>query len=70
MIREFKIMFALVAALCPAVLAEGEQSGPRLGSFRYERTVLPGGPGPNRLDLDAAVLAGGSRFFVSRIGGR
>ena len=70
MIRASKIMFTVVAALCPVILAESEQTGPRPGSFRYERTVLPGGPGPNRLDLDAAVIAGGSRFFVSRIGGR
>jgi Protein of unknown function (DUF3999) len=65
-----KALFALVAAPCLLVLAEGEPTGPRPASFRHERAILPGGPGPNRLALDAAVLAGGSRFFVSRVGGR
>lgn len=70
MTRALKIMSVLVVVVCLVVLAEAGPAGPRPGSFRYERTVLPGGLGPNRLDLDAAVLAGGSRFFVSRIGGR
>ncbi len=67
--RALKTMFALVAAPCLFVLAEGEQAGPRPESFRCERAVFPGGPGPNHLALDAVVLAGGSRFLVSRVGG-
>lgn len=27
-------------------------------AFRYERVVTPGGPGPNRLDVDVTLLAG------------
>ncbi len=68
--RLCKIMLTLAAAPCLLLLAEGEMTGLQPGSFRYERAVLPGGPGPNRLNLDTAVLAGASRFFVSRIGER
>jgi hypothetical protein len=32
------------------------------GKFRHERTIVPGGSGPNRLHIDTALLAGGSPF--------
>jgi hypothetical protein len=36
------------------------------GPFRYERDVAVTGRGPQRLDLDATVLAGGQPFAVAR----
>jgi hypothetical protein len=68
--RVLKIMFVLVAAPCLLVPAENELTGSQPQSFRYERAILPGGPGPNRLALDATILAGASRFLVSRVGGQ
>lgn len=68
--RVLKTAFALVAAPCLLGLASGQSASPRPESFRYERAVSPGGPGPNRLALDATVLAGGSPFRVSRTMGQ
>ena len=39
--------------------------------FRHERSIVPGGPGPNRLLIDAALLAGANsdwRFSQQRAG--
>ncbi len=65
--RTVRIAFALAAAPCLFVLAQGGPAGPRPESFRYQRDVLPGSPGSNRLALDAEVLAGGSPFRVSSV---
>ena len=45
----------LLAAALPGTAEEGVRPVP---SFRRERTVLPGAPGPNRLDVDVPLLAG------------
>ncbi len=45
----------LLAAALPAVTEEGVRPVP---SFRHERAVRPGAPGPNRLDVDVSLLAG------------
>ena len=63
-------VFASVAIACLLVPAQSQSSRPLPALFRCERAVLPGGPGPNSLALDAAVLAGGSAFRVSRIAGQ
>lgn len=49
---------ALLAAAIPAAGEEGVQPVPQ--PFGHEREVTPGGPGPNRLAVDGALLAGSS----------
>jgi hypothetical protein len=46
-----KIRFGVLVLFCAAAFAQ--ESG-----FRFEREIRPGGPGPNRLDIDVALLAG------------
>jgi hypothetical protein len=62
------IVFALITAPVLVVPAKSQWASPAAGSFPYERAILPGAPGPNRLALDAAILAGGSPFRVSSSG--
>lgn len=45
----------LLAAALPGAAAEGVRP---VSSPRHERAVLPGAPGPNRLDVDVPLLAG------------
>jgi hypothetical protein len=55
-----------LAVLTAAVTVAGQGSSPAgRDSFRYERAVLPGDRGPNRLALDAQILAGGRPFQVA-----
>jgi len=35
---------------------------PQIEGFRYERVAMPGGPGPNRLEIDVPLLAAASPF--------
>jgi hypothetical protein len=49
---------ALLAAALPAAGEEGLRPAPR--PFGHERPVTPGAPGPNRLPVDGALLAGSS----------
>jgi hypothetical protein len=49
---------ALLAAVLPAAGEEGLRPAPQ--PFGHERPVTPGGPGPNRLPVDGALLAGSS----------
>jgi Protein of unknown function (DUF3999) len=53
--RRAFLLAALVAALGLARGGEGGEPG-----FRYERQVLPGAPGPNRLEPDVALLGSGA----------
>ncbi len=46
----------ILRAACVAFLA----ASTAFGQFRYEREIAPGAAGPNRLDLDAGVVAGGA----------
>lgn len=49
----------LACGLLAAALATAAEEGARsAGSFRRERAVHPGAAGPNRLEVDAALLAG------------
>lgn len=52
--RALLLATALVAALGPTLGEGGEPA------FRYERQVLPGAPGPNRLEPDVALLGSGA----------
>jgi hypothetical protein len=47
------------AALVLALLAPAAGGA---GAFRFERDVVPGGPGPNRLEVDLPLLAGALPF--------
>ena len=49
------LAFGLLAASLPSAAEEGVRPAV---SFRHERAVLPGAAGPNRLELDALLLAG------------
>lgn len=49
------LAIGLLAAALPGVAEEGVRSVP---TFRHDRTVRPGAPGPNRLDVDVPLLAG------------
>ena len=50
------VPLAFLAVLLPAVAEEGVR--PVTESFRFSRAVTPGAPGPNRLPVDGALLAG------------
>jgi len=39
------------------------------GGFRWNRPVTPGGDGPNRLEIDVPLVAGGAPFRVERVSG-
>ncbi len=52
----------LLAGLLSAGLATGKAGEP--GHERYERPVLPGAAGPNRLEPDVALLAGAVPFEI------
>jgi hypothetical protein len=41
-------------------LGFGQAAQPALERFRHERAIIPGGSGPNRLLVDAQLIAGGS----------
>ncbi|HMM36833.1 MAG TPA: DUF3999 family protein, partial [Thermoanaerobaculia bacterium] len=49
------LALGLLAAALPVAGEEGVRPVP---PFRHERAVLPGAPGPNRLDVDVSLLAG------------
>jgi hypothetical protein len=55
----------LLAGLLSAGLATGKEGEPR---FHYERPVLPGAAGPNRLEPDVPLLAGAAPFEIGRDG--
>jgi hypothetical protein len=60
------LLVGLVAGLLTAGLALGKDGEPR---FRYERPVLPGAAGPNRLEPDVLLLAGATPMDLERDGG-
>lgn len=58
--------FFTIAACCIGMLwlapippARSQAVKPEQESFRYERTIIPGGEGPNRLSIDPTLLSGG-----------
>jgi hypothetical protein len=55
-------LVALAAALCLLVALPGHGQE-RKHTFRCERAILPGGPGPNRLEIDTALLAAANPFL-------
>lgn len=60
--RPWRWMVLLLALAAPAAATAP-------GQFRYERPVIPAGPGPNRLVLDAAVLSGATPITYATAGG-
>lgn len=53
------LLFSMVLFF-QAQLGPGQTTQPKPNRFRYERKIIPGARGPNRLLIDAALLAGGS----------
>ncbi|MBN1570697.1 MAG: DUF3999 family protein [Acidobacteria bacterium] len=53
-------LFLIPLILCQAHTCFGQTSPPNPKKFRYERTVIPGAPGSNRLRIDAVLMAGGN----------
>ena len=58
----------LAGVLAASALSAGTAGG-REPHFRYERQVVPGAAGPNRLEPDAALLGGGLTLGTAPIGG-
>jgi hypothetical protein len=59
--------FGWILLLFPIDPLLSQTTQPVLERFRYERPIMPGGPGPNRLQIDAALLLGGiSQWQYSR----
>ena len=58
------LLALLLAALLVTGIAAGREGEPR---FRYERPVLPGAAGPNRLEPDVPLLAGAAGFADLRL---
>jgi hypothetical protein len=60
-------LLASLFLLCQAMMSVGQDSRADRSKFHHERVVTPGGPGPSRLLIDAALLAGGDASWqVSR----
>jgi hypothetical protein len=63
------ILTAWIFIQAPLCSAQTRTSIP--AGFRHERSIVPGAPGPNRLPIDAALLAGANsdwRFSQQRAG--
>ncbi len=60
MIRSIFGTLLISLALCCAQSGFAQPSQPDPKKFRYERTIIPGAAGSNRLRIDAVLLAGGS----------
>jgi hypothetical protein len=59
-----RVLFILAAFLLSQFYSAFSQTiTPVPERFRHERQIIPGGPGPNRLLLDAAVLSGSNSFW-------
>jgi hypothetical protein len=56
-------LFLLSILLCRLQWAIGQNTRPNLNKFRHERTILPGGQGPNRLLINVELLAGSSSVW-------
>jgi hypothetical protein len=57
--RNLKPTIYVLAAVLAALSGFAQ---PNRSGFRFERIIVPGGAGPNRLDIDVPLLAGGSSF--------
>lgn len=53
---------AFIVAVLFFTPGHGQSQQPRIEKFRYQRAILPGGAGPNRLEIDVVVLAAASPF--------
>ena len=59
----YRILFILAAFPLSVPPGFSQTLRPVPERFRHERHIIPGGPGPNRLLLDAAVLSGSNSFW-------
>jgi hypothetical protein len=63
-----KLQSGKAGAICLAFIllqilsAKGQSRQPQREWFRYERIIVPGGPGPNRLQIDLLLLSAASPF--------
>jgi hypothetical protein len=58
----------LVLAGVLPISGAAAQAAPRAGTFRFERPMVPGAAGANRLEVDVPLLVGGQPFTVLRRG--
>ncbi len=69
--RQKILVLALSLFLFQIQLCFSQPAQPAPDRFRYERAIVPGGSGPNRLLIDTELLAGGNsewQFFNERAG--
>lgn len=59
---------SVLGVLLPVIAAAQSTVSP--DAFRYERQVLPGARGANRLEVDVPLLVGGQRFTIGGLGER
>ena len=57
-LREALVVLAAVACFVTTSQGQDRRSQPDVAAFRYERPILVGTAGPQRLDIDVPVLAG------------
>jgi hypothetical protein len=55
--RSLMLGIGMLLPLGPRAYSQTVKPEPE--KFRYERTIIPGGEGPNRLSIDATLLSGG-----------
>ncbi len=69
--RRLTLAFAVSLFLFQLQPGLGQAARPAPDKFRYERAIIPGGTGPNRLLIDTVLLAGGNslwQFYNERAG--
>lgn len=53
---------AFACLLLGFTMGHGQSQPAQMEKFHYQRAIVPGGPGPNRLEIDVALLAAASPF--------
>lgn len=61
--RRLVLLFSMLIILSQIHLGFGQTIQPIPKKFRHERTIISGGLGPNRILMDAALLADGSSLW-------
>jgi hypothetical protein len=60
--RSWRLLGGLALLLLCWSSRQGQSQHVQTDRFRFQRTIIPGGAGPNRLEIDIALLAGASPF--------
>lgn len=68
--RGAMLAVGLVVAVALTTSTSEAQSVASPEAFRYERQVMPGATGANRLEVDVPLLVGGQRFTIQHVGER